>query len=66
MSELPMELTTRIHLEDGSYWADVAELPGCFAAGGTLDELFVSLREGVALYLDGESHRGQSDARQTA
>ena len=49
-----MELTARIHIEDGSYWADVPRLPGCFASGGTLDELFESLREGIALYLAGE------------
>jgi predicted RNase H-like HicB family nuclease len=46
-----MELTARIHIEDSSYWADVPELPGCFASGDTLDELFESLQEGVALYL---------------
>jgi predicted RNase H-like HicB family nuclease len=46
-----MELTARIHAEDGSYWADVPELPGCFASGDTLDELFESLQEGVALCL---------------
>jgi predicted RNase H-like HicB family nuclease len=49
-----MELTARIHIEDGSYWADVPELPGCFASGDTLDELFESLRKGVALYLADE------------
>jgi predicted RNase H-like HicB family nuclease len=49
-----MELTARIHIEDGSYWADVPELPGCFASGDTLDELFESLRERVALYLADE------------
>jgi predicted RNase H-like HicB family nuclease len=46
-----MDLTARIRLEDDSYWADVAELPGCFASGDTLDELFDSLKEGVALGL---------------
>jgi predicted RNase H-like HicB family nuclease len=46
-----MDLTARIHTEEGSYWADVPELPGCFASGDTLDELFGSLREGIALYL---------------
>ena len=46
-----MQLTARIHNENGSYWADVAELPGCFASGDTLEELFDSLREGVELYL---------------
>lgn len=46
-----MELTARIHVEDGCYWADVAELPGCFASGDTLDELFESIQEAVGLYL---------------
>ncbi|MGE5283003.1 MAG: type II toxin-antitoxin system HicB family antitoxin [Chloroflexota bacterium] len=46
-----MELTARIHIEEGSCWADVPELPGCFASGDTLDELFDSLHEGIALYL---------------
>jgi len=52
-----MELTARIHIEDGSYWADVPELPGCFASGETLDELFTSLQEGVALYLADEGEQ---------
>jgi predicted RNase H-like HicB family nuclease len=52
-----MELTARIHIEEGSYWADVPELPGCFASGDTLDDLFESLQEGVALYLAGEDRQ---------
>ena len=48
---MPMEITANIRLEDGSYWAEVPSLPGCFAAGATLDELFDSLREGIELYL---------------
>ncbi len=44
-----MELTARVRIEDGTYWADVEELPGCFAAGETLDELFESLREAIDL-----------------
>ena len=58
-----MELTARIHIEEGSYWADVPELPGCFASGDTLDELFESLREGVALYLADE---GEESGRERA
>jgi predicted RNase H-like HicB family nuclease len=50
-----MDLTARIRLEDGAYWADVAELPGCFASGDTLDELLDSLNEGVALCLGDEN-----------
>jgi len=50
-----VELTVNIHLEDGSYWAEVPELPGCFASGDTLDELFSSVREGIQLYLAEQS-----------
>lgn len=46
-----MEVIARIHNESGSYWAEVPDLPGCFASGDTLDELFASLQEGVSLYL---------------
>lgn len=58
--DLRMELTANIHLEDGSYWADVPKLPGCFASGETLDELFDSLREGVQLYMDESESDGDS------
>jgi hypothetical protein len=47
-----MELTATVRIEEGTYWADVKELPGCFASGQTLDELFESLREAVALLAD--------------
>jgi predicted RNase H-like HicB family nuclease len=51
---LHMEITANIRLEEGSYWAEVPALPGCFASGHDLDELFDSLREGIALYLSDE------------
>lgn len=49
-----MEITANIHREDGAYWAEVPTLPGCFASGSDLDELFESLREGIKLYLEDE------------
>jgi predicted RNase H-like HicB family nuclease len=50
-----MEYTARIHHEEGTYWAEVPELPGTFASGDTLDELLEGLQEAVALNLgDGE------------
>jgi predicted RNase H-like HicB family nuclease len=52
-----MELTAHIHFEESSYWVDVPELPGCFASGDTLDELFEWLQEGVALYLADEGEQ---------
>ena len=52
----PMEYTARIHHEDGTYWAELPELPGVFASGDTVDELLDGLKEAVALYLgDGEN-----------
>lgn len=40
--------------QDDSYWAEVPELPGCFASGDTLDELAESLSEAIAIYTDTE------------
>jgi predicted RNase H-like HicB family nuclease len=51
---LRMEITANIRLEEGSYWADVPALPGCFASGQDLNELFDSLQEGIELYLSDE------------
>ena len=47
-----MQLTVRVHEEDGSYWGEVVELPGCFASGNTLDELRAGLDEAVRLHRD--------------
>ncbi len=46
-----MELTVIVHRERGSFWSEVSELPGCFASGGTLDELHEALAESIGLYL---------------
>ena len=48
-----MELHASIHEDDdGSLWADVRELPGCFASGATMSELTEALIEAVGLYLE--------------
>jgi predicted RNase H-like HicB family nuclease len=43
--------TVIVHHEDGQLWAEVVELPGCFAAGDTMSELGESLSEALALCL---------------
>ncbi len=44
--------TVRVHRgDDGSLWAEVDELPGCFASGDTLDELNEDLAAAISLYL---------------
>jgi predicted RNase H-like HicB family nuclease len=49
-----MELDVVVHhdQETGGYWAEVMQLPGCFAAGHTREELQESLQEAVSLYLE--------------
>jgi predicted RNase H-like HicB family nuclease len=61
-----MEITANIRLEEGSYWADVPALPGCFASGNDLDELFDSLREGIELYLSDDDRRPDGPLRLTS
>jgi predicted RNase H-like HicB family nuclease len=46
-----MQLTIDVHPEDGAFWAEVEELPGCFASGDNLKELFEAIGEGIELYL---------------
>ena len=37
--------------EEGGYWAEVPELPGCFTRGDTLDEVYHNLTEAIACHL---------------
>lgn len=56
MSAVKADYRVVVHHEDGSYWAEVLELPGCFAAGDTEAELWESLTEAIGLYLsEGEA-----------
>jgi predicted RNase H-like HicB family nuclease len=46
-----------VHREDGQeLWADVEELPGCFASGRDMNELREALDEAVSLYLSEPGH----------
>ena len=37
--------------EEGGYWAEIEDLPGCFASGDTLDELAMDVRDAIDSYL---------------
>lgn len=52
-----LDYTVRVHHEDGSYWAEVEELPGAFAAGDTEEELWECLVEAVSAYLSTPTSR---------
>ena len=51
MNSQTREFTAIVHEEDGSYWAEVVEMPGCFASGFDLDELKEGLVEAIQLCL---------------
>jgi len=58
--ELPPVLTVNVHDEgDGTLWADIEELPGCFATGDTIEELREAVQEAVELYFDIKVVRGE-------
>jgi predicted RNase H-like HicB family nuclease len=40
-----------VHHEKNRVWAEVVELPGCFAAGKDMDELREALTEVIGMYL---------------
>ena len=54
-----MELHAVIHEENGSYWAEVKELPGCFASGHDLEEVKEGLIEAITLVL-GEQRESEA------
>lgn len=60
-----VDYIVRVHEEDGSYWAEVLDLPGCFASGQTLDELREALGEAIGLYL-GDEPGGEGETGPTA
>ena len=38
--------------EDKSFYAEVVELPGCFSAWATLEELKINIKEAMQCYLE--------------
>jgi predicted RNase H-like HicB family nuclease len=45
--------------EEGGYWAEVEELPGCFASGDTLDELEADVKDAIETYIAACREMGQ-------
>ncbi len=55
------ELTVVVNqAEDGTFWAQVKELPGCFATGDDLDELKEAVVEAVSMCLPAAELGGQA------
>ena len=46
-----MNITIKIHQEDGGYWAEVPSMPGCASQGDTYQELLYNIREAIEGWL---------------
>lgn len=51
LEEEEREVTVAVHREKGILWAEVLDLPGCFASGRTPEELQLALEEAIGHYL---------------
>lgn len=45
--------------EEGGFWGEVAELPGCVAQGETLDELRANTLDAIATFLEVMEEEGE-------
>ena len=49
-----MKYTIVIHRDEqeGGFWAECPQLPGCYTQADTTDELMENMREAIGLYLE--------------
>jgi predicted RNase H-like HicB family nuclease len=52
------DFTVTVHRESDHFWAEVDDLPGCFATGFDENELRECLEEAISLYLFDLPHAG--------
>ena len=50
-------VTVTYHHEDGSWWADSADVAGLSAVADSFSDLHTMVAEGLSFYLDGEPHQ---------
>lgn len=56
-----IQFDVKVHEEDGMLWAQVKQIPGCFASGEDLGELQEALMEAIQMCLP--EGIGMTDAR---
>jgi antitoxin HicB len=49
--------------DEGGYWAEVAELSGCYTSGDTLDELLENVPDAMAAFMESLEAKGESPLR---
>lgn len=52
---LETQFDVRIHHEDGSYWAEIPEMPGLFVSGDSIEEIREALAEALGQYLSSKN-----------
>jgi predicted RNase H-like HicB family nuclease len=64
---MAVEFTAEVRQDDdGMFWAEIKELPGCFASGETVAELIEAAQDAIALYLsDSDAPGGASQEAPT-
>ena len=45
----------------GGFWARVADLPGCYTSGETLEEVEENVKDAIATYLEAVREAGESE-----
>jgi predicted RNase H-like HicB family nuclease len=59
-----MQFTVLVHEdEDGGYWGECLELPGCISQGNSLDEMDSNIREAIELVLEVKLEDGEDVTR---
>ena len=62
---IPPFYTALVHeAEEGGYWAEVVELPGCVSQGETLDELRQNIREAIEAVLAASAESSGATVRE--
>jgi len=46
--------------DDGSFWAEVEELPGCFGSALTLEALEEDIKQAIEYHIEGLRDNGQT------
>lgn len=51
--QIPRQIRVRVHQEeDGRYWAEATDIPGCYTQGRTMDEALQNMKDAVFTYYE--------------
>ena len=51
LEQIPKKFAIRVHLgEDGIWWTDSPDIPGCYSQGETQEEAILNMKDSVFTY----------------